>query len=63
LGFQNNSWTPVGAMSEQTCILVLGLGLYASATARMLFLAGYSVAIQQASDPKVLRRKMSFADA
>ncbi len=50
-------------MSEQTCILVLGLGLYASATARMLFLAGYSVAIQQASDPTVLRRKMSFADA
>ena len=35
----------------------------ASATARLLFVAGYSVAIHQRPDPKILRRKMSFADA
>ncbi|WP_374547816.1 hypothetical protein [Rhodoblastus sp.] len=50
-------------MSEQTCILVLGMGPLASAAARLLFLAGYSVALHQAEDPKILRRKMSFADA
>lgn len=49
-------------MSEQSSILVLGLGPIASATARLLFLAGFSVAIDQAQDPKILRRKMSFAD-
>lgn len=49
-------------MSEQGSILVLGLGPIASATARLLFLAGFSVAIDQAFEPKVLRRKMSFAD-
>ncbi len=49
-------------MSEQTCILVLGIGPFASAAARLLFLAGYAVAIQQSEDPTILRRKMSFAD-
>lgn len=49
-------------MSEQSSILVLGLGPIASATARLLFLAGFSVAIDQAHEPKILRRKMSFAD-
>ncbi|WP_296707453.1 hypothetical protein [Rhodoblastus sp.] len=50
-------------MSEQTCILVLGMGPLASTAARLLLLAGYAVAIYQAEDPKILRRKMSFADA
>jgi xanthine dehydrogenase accessory factor len=50
-------------MSDQTCVLVLGMGPLASTSARLLFLAGYAVAILQISDPKVLRRKMSFADA
>lgn len=48
--------------SEQTCILVLGIGPFASAAARLLFLAGYAVAIRQSEDPTILRRKMSFAD-
>jgi xanthine dehydrogenase accessory factor len=50
-------------ISEQISILVLGLGPLASAAARLVFLAGNAVAMHQASDPKVLRRKMSFADA
>lgn len=50
-------------MSEQTCILVLGMGPLASTAARLLLLAGYSVALHQAEDPKILRRKMSFADS
>jgi xanthine dehydrogenase accessory factor len=53
----------VGTMSEQTCILVLGMGPLASTAARLLLLAGYAVAIYQAEDPKILRRKMSFADS
>jgi xanthine dehydrogenase accessory factor len=50
-------------MSDQTFILVLGVGPLASATARLLLLAGYAVALQQREPPKVLRRRMSFADA
>jgi xanthine dehydrogenase accessory factor len=50
-------------MSEQTCILVLGMGPLASTAARLLLLAGYAVALYQAEDPKILRRKMSFADS
>jgi xanthine dehydrogenase accessory factor len=50
-------------MSEHSSILVLGLGPLASAAARLLFLAGYAVALRQIADPKVLRRKMSFADS
>jgi xanthine dehydrogenase accessory factor len=50
-------------MSDQTCILVFGVGPLASATARLLLLAGFAVALHQREAPKVLRRKMSFADA
>jgi xanthine dehydrogenase accessory factor len=50
-------------MSEQTCVLVLGMGPLASTAARLLLLAGYAVALHQAEDPKILRRKMSFADS
>jgi len=51
-------------MSEQqSCILVLGADPLASAAARLLFLAGYGVAMQGRGAPKVLRRQMSFADA
>ena len=50
-------------MSDQTCILVFGVGPLASATARLLLLAGYAVALHQGAAPKVLRRKMCFADA
>ena len=50
-------------MDEPICILVLGLGPIASATARLLLLAGHSVALQRRAPPKVLRRRMSFADA
>jgi xanthine dehydrogenase accessory factor len=50
-------------MSEQICILVLGMDPLASATARLLFLAGHAVAIYGRGAPKVLRRRMSFADA
>jgi len=46
-------------MSEHSSILVLGLGPLASAAARLLFLAGYAVALRQIADPKVLRRKAS----
>jgi xanthine dehydrogenase accessory factor len=53
----------VGIMSEQTCVLVLGMGPLASTAARLLLLAGYAVALYQAEDPKILRRKMSFADS
>lgn len=50
-------------MSEQSCILVLGAGPLASATARLLFLAGYAVAMYGRGASKILRRRLSFADA
>ncbi len=50
-------------MSDQTCILVFGVGPLASATARLLFLAGYAVAMHQREAPKELMRRKSFADA
>jgi xanthine dehydrogenase accessory factor len=50
-------------MSDQICILVVGLGPLASATARLLFLAGYAAAVYRKGAPKVLRRNMSFIDA
>jgi xanthine dehydrogenase accessory factor len=50
-------------MSEQICILVLGVDPLASATARLLFLAGHAVVMYGRGAPKVLRRRMSFADA
>jgi len=51
-------------MSEQqSCILVLGADPLASAAARLLFLAGYGVAMVGRGASKVLRRHMSFADA
>jgi xanthine dehydrogenase accessory factor len=49
-------------MSDQTCILVLGLGPVASAAARLLFLAGYGVVLFQRESPRILRRQMCFAD-
>lgn len=50
-------------MDELISILVLGLGPIASAVARLLLLAGHAVALQRRAPPKILRRKMSFADA
>ena len=50
-------------MTDQACMLVVGLDPLASAMARLLFLAGYAVALSHDSAPKVLRRRMSFADA
>lgn len=50
-------------MSEQSSMLVLGADPLASATARLLFLAGYAVAMYGRGAPKVLRRRMAFADA
>jgi xanthine dehydrogenase accessory factor len=60
---QSRASGAVETMSEQTCILVLGMGPLATAAARLLFVAGFGVVLQQAEDPKILRRKMSFADA
>ena len=53
------------AQDERTAelSLVLGAGPLASASARLLFLAGYGVAMYGRGAPKVLRRQMSFADA
>lgn len=50
-------------MSEQICILVLGADTKASATARLLFLAGHSAVLYSSAAGKVLRRSMSYADA
>jgi xanthine dehydrogenase accessory factor len=50
-------------MSEESCILILGADPLASATARLLFLAGYAVTMYGRGAPKTLRRRMSFADA
>lgn len=50
-------------MSDQTCVLVVGIAETASALARMFLLSGYAVAIHQQTPPTMLRRKMAFADA
>ena len=50
-------------MSEQSCILVLGADPLASATARLLFLAGYAVAMYGRGAQKFCGGSMSFADA
>ncbi len=50
-------------MSEETCILVCGVGETASAVARRLFAEDRAVAIHQATPPRTLRRKMAFSDA
>jgi len=50
-------------MSEETCVLVCGIGETASAVARRLFVEARAVAIHQATPPRTLRRKMAFSDA
>lgn len=50
-------------MSEETFVLVCGMGETASAVARRLFAEGRSVAIHQATPPRTLRRRMTFSDA
>jgi len=50
-------------MSKDKCVLVCGIGEAASAAARRLFGEGYAVALYRATPPRLLRRRMSFADA
>jgi xanthine dehydrogenase accessory factor len=50
-------------MSEETCVLVCGIGETASAVAKRLFAEERAVAIHQAAPPRTLRRKMAFSDA
>lgn len=50
-------------MSGDKSILVCGIGETASATARRLFAEGHAVAMFRATAPRLLRRRMSFADA
>jgi len=50
-------------MSTQKSVLVCGIDETASAVARRLFGEGYAVALYRAAAPRVLRRRMSFADA
>ena len=58
-----SSQIEVRVMSEETCILVCGIGETASAVARRLFAEDRAVAIHQATPPRTLRRKMAFSDA
>jgi xanthine dehydrogenase accessory factor len=50
-------------VTEETSVLVFGIGELASAVARKLHLAGHAVAIHQPSPPTTIRRRMAFADA
>ncbi len=50
-------------MSEETCVLVCGIGEIASAIARRLFAEDRAVAIHQGPPPRTLRRRMAFSDA
>lgn len=50
-------------MADRSCVIIYGLNELASAVGRMLLLAGYAVAMHEASPPAVLRRKMAFSDA
>jgi xanthine dehydrogenase accessory factor len=50
-------------MSSEKSILVCGIGETASATARRLFAEGHAVALFRATAPRLLRRRMCFADA
>lgn len=50
-------------MSAQKSVLVCGIDEAASAVARRLFGEGYGVTLYRATAPRVLRRRMSFADA
>jgi len=50
-------------MSTQKSVLVCGIDETASAVARRLFGEGHDVALYRATAPRVLRRRMSFADA
>ncbi len=49
-------------MSRDVSVLVCGVGEEASATAHALFAEGYVVALYRAMAPRMLRRRMSFAD-
>ncbi len=50
-------------MSKEKSVLVCGVGETASAAARRIFLEGYAVALFRTTAPRILRRRMSFADA
>ena len=50
-------------MSKEKTVLVCGVGETASASARRLFLEGYSVTLFRTTAPRVLRRRMGFSDA
>jgi xanthine dehydrogenase accessory factor len=51
------------AMNRDVNLLIVGLGPFASSLARMALLAGCAVALHQPDEPKILRRRMSYADA
>ncbi|HEY5226602.1 MAG TPA: hypothetical protein VIJ06_07415 [Methylovirgula sp.] len=50
-------------MTEETSVLVFGMGELASAVARKLHLDGHAVAMHQSAPPMAIRRRMTFADA
>lgn len=50
-------------MTTHKSVLVCGIDETASAVARRLFGEGYGVALYRGAAPRVLRRRMSFADA
>ena len=50
-------------MSKEKTVLVCGVGETASASARRLFLEGYSVTLFRTTAPRVLRRRMGYSHA
>lgn len=50
-------------MNSDVSLLVVGIGPFASSLARMALLSGCSVALLQTDEPKILRRRMCYADA
>lgn len=50
-------------MNKEKCLLVCGAGERGSAVARRLLGEGYAVVLHQEATPRILRRRMCFADA
>jgi xanthine dehydrogenase accessory factor len=50
-------------MDRDVSLLIIGMGPFASSLARMALLAGCAVALHQPDEPRILRRRMSYADA